>query len=286
MERNLSKVLVVGRNGVVAKHLLRMRDDFLSTSTQDGADYRFELANPRDFDYSEFGVGDTVIFTAAISSPDRCSREYDFAYRINVVGTKYAISRFLERGVKVLFFSSDVVYGESESVVDEESTTNPFGEYAAMKEEVERQFAGNPLFKILRLSYVISSLDSFVQYVVSCIKSGEEAEVFYPLSRKVIDVEDVVEATIRIVEDWDAYKYPVLNLCGEVDVQREEIAQLIDSSSQSAERLKYRCVDLPEGFWDSRPKIINVESRHLSSLLGRKPRSIEYTCKNIMLEYS
>jgi len=45
-----------------------------------------------------------------------------------------------------LFLSSDVVYGNTIESVDENSKTNPFANYAKMKDEVEKTFNGEVNF--------------------------------------------------------------------------------------------------------------------------------------------
>ena len=98
---------------------------------------------------------------ASISAPDICAREHERAWSVNVTGTSEFISRTIERGGRVIFFSSDTVYGECEDPFDESALCKPAGEYAEMKHKVERRFIENPSFKSIRLSYVFSREDKF-----------------------------------------------------------------------------------------------------------------------------
>jgi dTDP-4-dehydrorhamnose reductase len=145
-----------------------------------------DLRQPDSFDIGRLLPGDVVCLAAAISSPDVCAREPEFARSINVVGTSRFVDRALERGARVIFLSSDTVYGERSQPFDESAPCVPAGAYAAMKHEVERQFIDRAGFKILRLSYVVSARDRFTRYLVSCAERGEEADIFDPFVRAVV----------------------------------------------------------------------------------------------------
>jgi nucleoside-diphosphate-sugar epimerase len=117
---------------------------------------RLEYAD--QFDYRLISAGDIILLTAAISEPDVYAREPDRARAVNVLGTSTFIERAIVRGARVVFFSTDVVYGEAPIEIDESASCNPVGAYAASKVEVEARFFGNPAFKSLRLSYVFSRM--------------------------------------------------------------------------------------------------------------------------------
>ena len=127
---------------------------------------------------------DFVVFLAAISSPDVCEKQYDFARAINVTGTAEFIENCIARGANVLFFSSDVVNGGTlPCSVDETYVGTPIGKYGEMKREIEQRFNGNPHFKVFRLSYVYSRQDKFSRYLDDCAAKGVCAEVFDALYR-------------------------------------------------------------------------------------------------------
>lgn len=187
--------LIIGKNGFIAKKLLKRGQYKVTTSNElSSDDVYLDLKNSESFDYSYINEQTNIIFLAAISSPDICNNNYDEAYKVNVIGTKYFIKKALKRGAKILFFSSDVVYGNTIDKVDENSKTNPFGNYAKMKDEVEKSFETEKNFKVFRLSYVLSKEDKYLSYLKSCVDKNEVAEVFHPFSRKVVFIEDVLEA--------------------------------------------------------------------------------------------
>jgi len=165
----IHKYFVVGGRGYVGAALYSSIPDGVAgyASTSSGAEgfLRLRLEVPGDFANLPISVGDVVFLTAAISSPDICAREHDRAWAVNVTGTSGFIANVITRGGRVVFFSSDTIYGERSDVFDETEKSNPAGEYAEMKAEVEKKFLGNPLFKSIRLSYVFSQEDKFTKYL-------------------------------------------------------------------------------------------------------------------------
>ncbi|WP_434517189.1 NAD-dependent epimerase/dehydratase family protein [Dechloromonas sp. ARDL1] len=163
--RTKSTFFIVGATGYVGSVLLANANksgSALGTSSSGGKGLLpLRLDAPADFDYGKVRSGDVALLTAAISAPDICAREHDRAWAVNVTGTSSFIQSVIDRGARVLFFSSDTVYGEREDSFDESAACNPTGEYAEMKREVEQRFSGNASFKAIRLSYVFSREDKF-----------------------------------------------------------------------------------------------------------------------------
>jgi dTDP-4-dehydrorhamnose reductase len=273
--------IIIGKNGFIAKKLLSRDKYQVTTSSINYEDALFlDLKNPEKFDYSCLNANTTIVFLAAVSSPDECNNNYEESYKVNVIGTKYFINEALKKSVKVLFFSSDVVYGNMINTVDEDSQTNPFGNYAKMKDEVEKTFDGFENFKVFRLSYVLSQEDKYLSYLKSCIDKNEIAEVFHPFSRKVVYIDDVLQAIENIIEKWDTFDNQKFNICGEEDISRKDIADFYNEAMEN--KLKYSVTEPDEKFWEARPKDINITSLYLEKLIGLKPTKIKDAINKII----
>jgi len=278
----MNKILVIGKNGFIAKNL-QERDThyfFTTTNKEDGNSLYLNLQNSEDFDYSVIDSETSIVFLAAVSSPDECNNNYEYAYKINVVGIKHFIQQALNKGAKVLFFSSDVVYGNTTKSVDENSSTNPFGNYAKMKDEIEKVFEGERNFKVFRLSYVLSKEDKYLSYLHSCIKNKNVAEVFHPFSRKVVYIEDLLDAIENVFNRWEEFTNQNFNICGEADISRKDIADFYNEIIGN--KLQYETITPNNEFWKARPKDINIESLYLEKLLNRKPMEIKKALKYII----
>lgn len=279
------KNMIIGKNGFVAKQLLQ-RKSYQTTSSEVGCkkSVYLDLTNPKIFDYSALDEQTTIVFLAAVSSPDECNNNYNEAYNINVVGTIYFIKEAIKRGTKVLFFSSDVIYGNTTELVNENSKTNPFGNYAKMKDEVEKTFENEKNFKVFRLSYVLSSEDKYLKYLKSCIDKNEVAEVFHPFDRKVVYIEDLLLAIENLIEQWNRFDNQKFNICGIETISRKDIANFYNEAVGN--KLKYSITEPNEKFWQARPKDINMSSKYFENLIGKKPTKIKDAVKRIIKEES
>jgi len=279
----MSKTIIVGKNGFIAKELFKvgLKNVLFTTSSDEEKNAIYlDLENVDDFNFSIIDKETIVVLLAAISSPDICQNDCDYAYNINVKGTIQFIENSLKKDAKVLFFASDVIYGNTTKPVNEKSSTNPFGNYAQMKDEVEKYFIGNDNFKSFRLSYVLSKEDKYLKYLKSCVENSSVAEVFHPFERKVIYIEDVLEAIKSIIQDWKQCGSQYINICGSQSISRKDIADYYNESIGG--KLKYEIFKPNDEFWKARPKDINIESLYLEKLLNRKPIEIKDAVNKII----
>jgi dTDP-4-dehydrorhamnose reductase len=228
-------------------------------------DVYLNLLEPQSFDYSLLANIDFVIFTAAISGPDKCADEYDFCWGVNVTGTEYFISKAIEKGCRVVFFSSDAVFGDIKGAIyTEVSETGAETPYGRMKKSIEDSFIGCPNFKAIRLSYVVSAKDRFVSYCLECVRKKEVADVYHPFYRNCVSVTDVVDSVVWLMTRWDEFSSSVLNLAGIELVSRIRIADEINRILD--QKLNYS-VSTPEAkFYQNRPAITQMRSLFLAEL--------------------
>jgi nucleoside-diphosphate-sugar epimerase len=272
-----SKNLVIGATGYIGKNLflkLNKINQTIGTSSKNNDNYiNLNLREPSKFNYDLIGPGDNVFFTSAISSPDNMSE----AREINVIGTSYFINKATSNGARVIFFSSDTVYGESENECNEESFCKPLGDYAIMKSEIENTFLSNPLFKTIRLSYVFSGHDKLSFYLIHSDQQKYVAELFHPFLRSFIYLNDVIEAVIELSSKWNNFPTSIINLGGPQLLSRLDFASIL--KKHVIPNLSYKETLPPENFFLQRPKVINMKSKYLSLLLSRDATSIEEAVK-------
>lgn len=245
---------------------------FATASSNSEGFLPLRLDVPSDFDSLPISVGDVVFLTAAISAPDRCSCEHERAWAVNVAGTSELIANVVSRGGRIVFFSSDTVYGERGAAFDEMANSNPTGEYAEMKVEVERAFLGNPFFKSIRLSYVFSREDKFTKYLSGCTERGEVAELFHPFYRAVVHRNDVIEGALALAKHWDEFPQQIINFGGPEVLSRIDFAECLKRNALSS--LRFRVIEPGEEFFKNRPRVIAMSSDILPKLLGRPSRTL------------
>lgn len=274
-----NKIYIIGATGYLGKYLFtKFIDLFDVTGTTSNVNQikhltYFDLSNPSNFDYSKVNTEDYVVFCSAISSPDICKNDFEFAHSINVVGTEVAVANFLQKGARVIFCSSDTVYGHQKNPVDENILLNPVGEYGKMKMEIEKKFAKNKNFKIIRLSYIFSAQDKFTQFVVKSIVSEDVIEIFDPLYRNIVWRDDVAAGIKNLILKWDRLSYSVFNFGGPASLSRDKFVKSIFKGYNSSTIVKTSCP--PDGFFNNRPREICLDISRFNALLTRPPRSIE-----------
>lgn len=271
-----SNLLIVGAEGYLGGALITRANtvrNVLGTSSSGGNGLlALRLDAPANFKYDKISQGDIVLLTAAISAPDICAREHERAWAVNVTGTSAFISSVIDRGARVIFFSSDTVYGEREDEFDEEASCNPAGEYAVMKHEVEQRFSGNPSFKTIRLSYVFSRQDKFTKYLAGCAKNDSEAELFHPFYRAIIHRDDVVCGALALAKHWEETPESIINFGGPKLLSRVEFAECL--RADHLKNLRFQVTQPESIFFANRPRVIAMTSPVLARLLGRPPKSL------------
>ena len=273
------RLLVVGASGYIGKNLFASSAVSTTGTSSTGLPplLRLHLDVPDEFDYRIIQSLDVVLLTAAISAPDVCAREHEHAWAVNVTGTSEFIDKVMARGGRVVFFSSDTVYGERSDESDEFAICNPAGEYAEMKHEVEKRFLDNPLFKAIRLSYVFSRDDKFTKYLSGCAERGEEADIFHPFYRAVIYRDDVVESAIALTQRWDEFSQSTINFGGPEVLARTEFGEVLRDTALP--NLRFRVSEPDAGFFKNRPRVIRMASPILASLLGRPAHTLREAAK-------
>ena len=239
----------------------------------DSGYYVLNLADDiHTYNFDTLKEGDTVAFTAAISEPSVCAKQFDLAIKVNVESTGEFIQQALDRGCKVIFLSSDVVYGRVEDEFDESQSLDPLGVYAEMKAIVEKRFIGHSRFKVLRLSYNFFKDDRFTTYLRTCASEDTVADLFDPFGRSIVHRDDTVDAIISLYNNWDVCEEGVINCGGPETLSRVEFAEIL--SELVVQDLITKVTTPDAKFYEDRPAIVAMRSPLLEKVLGRPARSM------------
>ena len=281
-------VIITGESGYIARNLANALNaesniHVLTTDCppfkdfhrgdRDGNCLLLDLRSPSKFDYGRINRGDLVVHLASVSSPDICKKNYDLARKINVTGTCEFIKKCLKRDGRVLFFSSDTVYGIGSGLFDEKSPCSPVGVYATMKYEVEKEFESEDAVKVFRLSYVFSREDKFMQYLARCGRNNVPAKIYHPFCRNVVYLRDVLDSVRELDVKWNLFDSKTFNICGRELISRKDIAGYYRDIVSGS--LRMELTEPEESFFNERPRTIRTRSLYLEKLLGRNPWSIK-----------
>ena len=252
---------LVGESGLIPRKIISFFGRKLSASkiySRKREKNFFDLTQPKTIE--NLGVKDSlVIFSSSISSPDKCEEDFTISWDVNVTNTSMAIEKLLNNNNKVLFLSSDNIYGGSKQSYDEDSPVNPKHPYALMKYAVESAFLPNNNFYSLRLSYVYTGDDKFTQNVLH----SKKVEVFDGFFRSIVHINDLLRVLLKYGNDK---KLPnVLNLVGPECISRETLIKYIIRDKKVD--VDYKIIEPPRSFFKSRPSIINCKSIYLDDIL-------------------
>lgn len=271
----MSCVFVLGSSGFIGSSLMtKLQDKGIVTTSVgiENSDIYLELGKCHDNLLDVVKKDDFVIFLAAISAPDICKNQKEFAESINVTATSDLISKLTEKGIRVIFSSTDVVFGLVEHAVNDESDISPFGEYGEMKAKVEKYFADNPLVKVIRFSYVMGPGDKYTDMLIHSSQSNDSVEVFDGFKRNVVALSDVTDGIYQLIKKWSLVPQGFINFSGPECVSRWQLT--LAFSEKFCPDLKCSLIDAPQGFWAARPKKIEMTSSAFPELLGRKAKNI------------
>ncbi len=262
------KVALIGSSGYISKYLYKKFNSFpeieiIKIGRSEEADEYLNLTEVEKFNYDCLADVKYIIFTSAVSGPDQCANNFQYSWSVNVTGTIQFIKEVIKREIRVLFFSSDAVFGDVPSkMYDELSETAPTTPYGKMKKTVEDEFIGSMFFKSIRLSYVVSSSDRFVSYCLDCIQKKCDVEVFHPFYRNCIVIDDVFNTVMWFLLNWDKYEHFVLNLAGKELVSRVRIVDELNCCLGDV--ISYKIVTPNKLFYKNRPAITRMKSLYLS----------------------
>ncbi|MDA9837091.1 sugar nucleotide-binding protein [Luminiphilus sp.] len=272
----MKRIVILGASGYVgcscARHYSSMTDVFTITAGKAGCELSVDLVSDNFVSFiSSVWPGDTVLFLAAISSPDRCAELGGAAQLINVNNTISLIEQLTAKGANVVFCSSDAVMGKYAVKSYENSPVRPSGIYGEMKAAVELAVSENPNVKVARFSLVLGSGDKFTEMLKHASASGQEVEIFAGFVRNVVSIDDVTEGLYLLAKYWDQFPQKVFNFSGPELVSRE---CLVATFADVIPGLRYRVTDAPEKFWTNRERSVETDCHNFSLLLGRPPRSL------------
>lgn len=144
-----------------------------------------------------------------------------------------------------------------------------------MKAAVEEAFAGAAGFTALRLSYAVSFEDSVTRYLDECARYGHKAEMYPRYARNMVWIEDIIQTVLvlvdRLAKGLDAP--PAVNVGGSECATRSHMAAAF--RDVAAPGLEFLEMDPPESFFAMRPERIELDISLMTSLLGRKPISLQ-----------
>jgi dTDP-4-dehydrorhamnose reductase len=254
----LKKILyVVGANGFIGSHVKAIEHNLNLFFAGPG-----EWEAPRNLP-----IGSTILYLRAISSPYSVALDPIESELINVSRASRYIRDCLKLGYRVIFSSSDTVYGNRLDLAAKESdNVYPFGLYAQQKNKVESLFLTNPKFLSIRFSIVVGDNSKLRKLLLP----GEVIEISHPIFRNPVGVNHVktLIEKITLMENWESeLETNLINCGGDLLISMWELANI--EALRLGVKVPLKSIRNPIDLI-SRPEVVNLDSSLAESIIGEK----------------
>jgi dTDP-4-dehydrorhamnose reductase len=141
-----ARILVTGASGLLGSRIVELGADLGHEVYSSYNDHVLKQANSLKIDLqNNKQVKDAlnsvkpncVVHCAALSDVDKCEKNNDQAWRINVEGTRRIIKASEKIGASLIYVSTDYVFQGDRGSYTEEDTTNPINYYGYTKLQAE-----------------------------------------------------------------------------------------------------------------------------------------------------
>lgn len=208
MDKN---ILIVGDSSYVGKHLIQFYSNqkvsVCGTSRHASNPAHFLDLETPDLDILNYHKNrfTHAIICAAVPNIVACEENPKKTYRINVLGTLNLIDMLVEKGIKPIVFSSDIVFDGTESPYYDESLPSPINEYGFHKAFLEYQVPRlTDDYLLIRLSKVYSthSVDNTMLYqLAQRLLEPKKLKAASDLLFNPITIDDVVQMIDLLIQN-------------------------------------------------------------------------------------
>ncbi len=229
------KALVVGADGLIgaslAESLRHAGHEVLGTTRRkQSGGLMLDLARAEEFQVPP-GL-DIAFVCAGIGGLVECATSPEMTARVNVVGTACLAQQLAEKGSRVVYLSTNLVFDGSAPAADTGDPVRPCCEYGRQKAELELRLHGDD-YACVRLTKVVESLTPRFAGWRSDLRQGNRIAVSERLSFSPVSLDETVRALADFVHD---FRPGLFHISGDEDFSYYEAAlRLARESSLPAE---------------------------------------------------
>lgn len=218
-----------------------------------------------------------VVHSAAIADVDRCEREPEAAFRVNVSGSEAIARAAAERGLPLVALSTDTVFPGDGGLVAEDAPPRPLQVYGRTKLAAEAAALGLcPGAAVARVGLVIGrghgARGTATESIAWALRAGRRPRLFVDQYRTPVDADSVAEAIAAILERRGAGVY---HLGGSERLSRHALGLRVAAALglDAAAIDAIACASHPSA--GPRPPDVGLDSARARRELGWIPRSLD-----------
>jgi dTDP-4-dehydrorhamnose reductase len=176
-------------------------------------------------DWQQPGEAAVAYLCAGVSALDRCAGEPGATSRVNVDNTVALARRLVDRGVFVVFLSTNLVFDGARPWRNADEAVCPRTEYGRQKAEAERQLlAFGDSVAVVRLTKVLGRSQPLMAGWIEALQRGRVIRPFSDLVLAPVSLSFAIEAVCRIGE---LRPRGIVQVSGGEDVPYEWVARRI-----------------------------------------------------------
>ncbi len=145
-----------------------------------------------------------VVLCAAVSDPNECVKHPDLSQRVNVDAVGELANLVKKFGTKVIFFSSDLVFGGLKDLCTEDEETCPTTLYGRQKVAAEKilqqECPDSLIFRVSKLMSLSPHPRNLLNPVLAALLQKQEAKIFSDQFTTPLFIEDIPGAISVSIE--------------------------------------------------------------------------------------
>jgi dTDP-4-dehydrorhamnose reductase len=274
------RIFITGGSGLAGSKLAEMAlargeqvySGYAHNQPPYGKEVKFDLLDPNGIrDIIERLRPDVIVHSAALTDVDRCEREKDLAYKINVEGTRAIAEAARKAGSYLVYISTDYVFDGQRGLYREEEETNPVSYYGLSKllgEEFCLDQGCIARTCVIYGSRPASGKVNFALWLLNALKSGKEARV---VTDQFITPTLNSNLAAMVLEAADRHLSGIYHLSGATRVSRYDFACELARAFDLDRRLIIPSQMSDIGWLARRPMDSSLDTSKASRTLKNRP---------------
>ncbi|WP_076350667.1 SDR family oxidoreductase [Paludisphaera borealis] len=273
------RIVVTGASGQIGAYLLEplMRTGWDVVPWSGGARGDWGTTRLRPVDLADLGAVDralvnadpaVILHVAAISAADQVSKDLDRARLVNVEATRHLADWCRDRGRRIVFTSTDMVFDGDRSWYTESDEPSPILAYGRTKHEAEAEVVRTPGGVAARLSLLYGpsrcGREGFFDRAVAALRAGRSQTFFHDEHRTPLDYRTAAEVLVALT---DADFEGVVHVGGRDRLSRFAFMSRIARALGLDESLIAANSRAEAVFTEPRPADLSLDTTRLADLL-------------------
>ncbi|MDG5816297.1 SDR family oxidoreductase [Chitinispirillales bacterium ANBcel5] len=234
------KILIIGASGFLGFHLLReaLRENTAFDITATYNHTKLALTGVKNFKCDlckdknlsaviETVTPDTLIYCAAVASPETCERHPKLSLAINTQTPAHIAKLCYFKGVRFIYTSTDLIFDGESAPYREDSPPSPINTYGKHKHLAEKSIlSSNPHALICRLPLLYgfcANKKNFTMSVIDSLRANRRVNLFHDEFRTPANASDVARFLLQCPPELSG----TLHLGGKEIVSRYQFGGLI-----------------------------------------------------------